>query len=504
MSKHLGLNPYLPFWETVPDGEPHVFDGRIYIYGSHDKRNGTSFCEDDYVCWSAPVDDLGNWKYEGVIYKKTQDPINGAPYDKEMPEYEPSFFGAETRLLYAPDVTKGPDGRYYLYYALDTVNVISVAVCDTPAGEYEFLDYVRRADGTIPEVGRWFDPAILCEESGNYLYYGFCPPMRFPGMEELDIPGAMMVKLSDDMHTIISEPVCVANGIDTAKGTAYEAHPFFEASSIRHFGDWYYFVYSSLQGHELCYGMAKTPEGPFEYKGVIVSNGDIGYEGNTLPVNYTGNNHGGLVEVEGAYYIFWHRHTHGTAFSRQGCADRVVICEDGTIPQIEITSCGLNDGALPASGQYSAYIACHLTEGDREKVGQVIMAGPGEAVPELPEEMPYITEEVRNDDAVCDEATLTKEENLYPYICNMRKGALAGFKYFAFSGNETKIGLTLRGEGTMEVLLDTAGEKVVGNCEKSGENWGQVWITLPKIEGKQALYFRVAEGKIDFAEFEIR
>ena len=46
MSKHLGLNPYLPFWETVPDGEPHVFDGRIYIYGSHDKRNGTSFWED--------------------------------------------------------------------------------------------------------------------------------------------------------------------------------------------------------------------------------------------------------------------------------------------------------------------------------------------------------------------------------------------------------------------------------------------------------------------------
>lgn len=41
--------------------------------------------------------------------------------------------------------------------------------------------------------------------------------MRFPGMEKLDIPGAMMVKLSDDMHTIISEPVCVANGIDTAK-----------------------------------------------------------------------------------------------------------------------------------------------------------------------------------------------------------------------------------------------------------------------------------------------
>ena len=202
--------------------------------------------------------------------------------------------------------------------------------------------------------------------------------------------------------------------------------------------------------------------------------------------------------MEGAYYIFWHRHTHGTAFSRQGCADRVVIREDGTIPQIEITSCGLNNGTLPATGQYSTYIACHLTEGDRKKVGQVIMGGPGEAVPELPEEMPYITEEVR-----AEEGGSTKEETLYPYICNMRKGALAGFKYFAFSGNETKVGLTLRGEGTMEVLLDTEGEKVLGSCGKSGENWEKVWITLPKIEGKQALYFRVAEGKVDFAEFEL-
>ena len=108
----------------------------------------------------------------------------------------------------------------------------------------------------------------------------------------------------------------------------------------------------------------------------------------------------GATPVSYTHLDVYKRQTHGTAFSRQGCADRVVICEDGTIPQIEITSCGLNDGPLPAIGQYSAYIACHLTEGDREKVGQVIMAGPGEAVPELPEEMPYITEEVRKDDMV--------------------------------------------------------------------------------------------------------
>ncbi|CUN77263.1 hypothetical protein EAI89_13470 [Eubacterium sp. am_0171] len=491
--KTTAVNPYLPFWETVPDGEPHVFGERVYIYGSHDRLNGTSFCEGDYVCWSAPVDDLGNWTCEGTIYRKHQDPINGAPYEKQMPEFEPSFFGAGTRFLYAPDVTKGPDGRYYLYYALDTVNIISVAVCDTPAGQYEFLDYVRKEDGSIPQVGRWFDPAILCEESGNYLYYGFCPPTRFPGMEELDIPGGMMIKLANDMHTIISEPKCVANGVGTAKGTAYEAHPFFEASSIRKYGEWYYLVYSSLQGHELCYGMAKTPEGPFEYKGVIVSNGDIGYKGNTLPVNYTGNNHGGLVEIGGKHYVFWHRHTHGIAFSRQGCADEVHILEDGTIPQIEITSCGLNGEPLPAKGRYLSYIACHLTEEDQTKVGQVVMGGPGQPVPELPEEMPYVTEE----------ADAQGEHGLKPFIRNLKTGAVAGYKYFRFDGDETTIALELRGCGTVEVHLDTPdGEKVaeviVDSCD-----WKIVDTKMESCEAVHALYFIVKEGCMDFAGFEI-
>ena len=47
--KKLGLNPYLPYWENVPDGEPHVFGDRVYVYGSHDKQNGDTYCELDYV-----------------------------------------------------------------------------------------------------------------------------------------------------------------------------------------------------------------------------------------------------------------------------------------------------------------------------------------------------------------------------------------------------------------------------------------------------------------------
>ena len=118
--KKQAFNPYLPSWEYIPDGEPYVFNGRVYVYGSHDFYNGYVFCMGDYVCWSAPVDDLGNWRYEGVIYKKTQDPEN--------PD--------GTMCLYAPDVTVGPDGRYYLFYVLDKLPVVSVAVCDTPAGKY--------------------------------------------------------------------------------------------------------------------------------------------------------------------------------------------------------------------------------------------------------------------------------------------------------------------------------------------------------------------------------
>ncbi len=104
------MNPYLPGWEYIPDSEPHVFEGRVYVYGSHDRFGGPLFCMNDYVCWSAPVEDLSAWRYEGVIYRKNQDPMN------------PSG----RRCLYAPDVTRGPDGRYYLYYAFDFRGVMGV------------------------------------------------------------------------------------------------------------------------------------------------------------------------------------------------------------------------------------------------------------------------------------------------------------------------------------------------------------------------------------------
>lgn len=182
--KKQAFNPYLPSWEYIPDGEPYVFGDRVYIYGSHDYFNGYVFCMGDYVCWSAPVDDLGNWRYEGVIYPKTADPLN--------PEGK--------MCLYAPDVTVGPDGRYYLYYVLDKVSVVSVAVCDTPAGKYEFYGYVHYEDGT--RLGEkegdepQFDPGVLTEGDVTYLYTGFC------GKGDKSRTGAMVTVLGADMLTI--------------------------------------------------------------------------------------------------------------------------------------------------------------------------------------------------------------------------------------------------------------------------------------------------------------
>ena len=113
------FNPYLPLYEYVPDGEPHVFGDRVYIFGSHDAFNGKKFCPNDYVCYSAPVTDLTDWRYEGVIYQKTQDPR----------------MADGSHELWAPDVVQGKDGRYYLYYCPDdSIRSIGVAVCDRPAG----------------------------------------------------------------------------------------------------------------------------------------------------------------------------------------------------------------------------------------------------------------------------------------------------------------------------------------------------------------------------------
>lgn len=399
----LGVNPYLPSWEYIPDAEPHVFGDRVYIYGSHDRFNGYMYCLNDYVCWSAPVDDLREWRYEGVILKTLEDPFN------------PDGDGA----LYAPDVCQGSDGRFYLYYVLSNKPFISVAVSDVPQGPYKYLGRVQDSQGGIvglrPGDEPQFDPAVLNEGDKTYLYTGFC----LPG--DTSRSGPMAMTLGPDMMTLLEEPVFIMPSEPYSAGSGYEGHEFFEAPSIRKINDLYYFVYSSVKMYELCYAVSSDPRSGFVFGGTIISNNDMGidsYKPFNKPMYYGGNNHGGMEIINGQAYIFYHRHTNGSNYSRQTCAEKIEIAEDGSIAQVNLTSCGLNPGPLPAEGQYPAYIACNLFgQKDNPYTG-----GMGENGLWLDSIYPKITQDGSDEDP--------KEA----FILNMTKGSTAGFKSFSNLG----------------------------------------------------------------------
>lgn len=481
------FNPYLPSWEYIPDGEPHVFGDRVYVYGSHDRFGAPMFCVNDYVCWSAPVDDLSDWRYEGVIYKKNQDPKNKLGL----------------RLLFAPDVARGPDGRYYLYYAFDFMGVIGVAVCDSPAGKYQYLGHVHYPDGTI--WGRKngdqfpFDPAILCDDDGrNWLYSGFYTPVPaiVTGGKKLHNDGGTVVELEKDMVTMKGEPKII---FPKEGAGSFPNHEFFEASSIRKDGDRYIFVYSSRHNHELCYATSLRPDGDFVFGGTLVSLGDLFLNGNEdekRAANYLGNTHGGMLHIGDDWYIFYHRQTNQSSYSRQACAEKLTQNPDGSFMQAEVTSCGLNGGPLKGIGRYEARIACNLWS--RDGVGRY----DGSGVRKKLAAHPYFTQRGKD-----------REQNPDQYITNMRDGAVAGFKYFAL-GEASRIALESAGtgRGTMEVALDPGFTEICAQIPIKGRALSYATGGLEKSEasfnaapGAKPLYFRfTGTGAIDFVRFELR
>lgn len=414
------VNPFLPSYEYIPDGEPHVFGDRVYLYGSHDRFGGHTFCMNDYVCYSAPTSNLGDWRYEGVIFKRTSDPMNKSGRGK----------------LYAPDVCRGVDGRYYLYYFVGYHGVIGVAVCDSPCGEFVFLDYVHYADGTL--LGRkrgdifQFDPGVYVEGDKTYLYTGFCPvnyPFFLTGGKPISKQGATVAVLKPDMVTIDVPPKFIARAKRNSKGTDYFGHEFFEAASMRKIKGKYYFIYSSFLGHELCYATSDAPDGEFKFGGTIVSIGDVGLGGHTNPKNasnYTGNTHGSILEIGDKYYIFYHRQTNRHQFSRQACAEEITVNADGTINQVEVTSQGLNGKPIDARGYHEARTACNLYSRKGARFYGVFRFVKGVH--------PYFTQSGKD-----------RESDGDQYIANFTNGATAAFKYYDFRGI-TKVTVKAKGK----------------------------------------------------------
>ena len=457
-------NSYLPHWEHIPDGEPRLFEDpdnpgkyRVYIYGSHDTRKN-QYCGYDLVTWSAPVEDLNDWRYEGVIFESI---ING-----------------EADVLFAPDVVeKEEDGNkvYYLYPNNQASGRSGmIAKSDSPKGPFTVCNW-KEGSTTEAEGVLGFDPAVFIDDDGRvYGYWGF----QSSNMAELDPDTMCTVKKG---CSVLRED---STGIDGSEGDNFR---FFEASSIRKVEDKYVFVYSrntkngefglGVSNCTLAYAYSDSPLGPWTYGGTIVDARAREKDQNgkdICAVQSWGNTHGSILEVNGQWYVFYHRCIDNSMYSRQAMAEPidVKVTEDGRveITEAEVTSQGFEINGMNPYKMQTAGSACFLTGG------------------------PQI--EAHYD-----------ETNPGSNVIKIKKDSIVGFKYLNFDagkGSRDKNLIAVQylpkgKDGTIDVMLDRPWEEQdgvkIGTIEISAEDDGEGVVktaqidTLSEIKGKHALYF---------------
>ncbi len=195
-------------------------------------------------------------------------------------------------------------------------------------------------------------------------------------------------------------------------------------------------IYSSVHTHQLCYAVSEKPMEGFIYGGVIVSNGDVGFCGRKEEEKLmsVGNNHGGLVEVRGEWYAFYHRHTSLTQYNRQGCAEPIYFTEDGKIPQVTITTSGMNKEPLSGNASYAAVYCCNLTNGHMGALSSL-----GRTNEEV--DFPYLT-----------------SVNGERYVTNVKDGTLIGYKYINLEETKTvEVVYKTDKEGRLEIRTTQKG-----------------------------------------------
>ena len=314
---------YLVPGDYMADPAVHVFNGKLYIYPSHDREsgipendNGDHFDMKDYHVFSMETID-GPVTDHGVVLDVKDIPWAG-------------------RQLWDCDCTC-KDGKYYMYFPLkDQTDIfrIGVAVADKPEGPF-----IAEPD---PMKGSYsIDPAILDDGDGNYyMYFGglwggqlqryknnkALECAEFPADNEPAIP-SRIAKLADNMLEFAEEPRPVVildeNGKPLTAGD--NNRRFFEASWVHKYNGKYYFSYSTGDTHQLCYAIGDNPYGPFTYQGVIL----------TPVVGWT--THHAICEFQGKWYLFHHDSvpSGGRTWLRS-----LKVCEleynaDGTIKTIE-------------------------------------------------------------------------------------------------------------------------------------------------------------------------
>ncbi len=426
-------NPYLPAWEYIPDGEPRVFGDRIYVYGSHDLAGSDKFCDYVLKCWSAPLNDLNNWVCHGDIFRTQA--TRDCPADTDWTD--------DRCQLYAPDVVE-KDGRYYLYaYIVNAKGC--VAVSDRPEGPFTLLSKYKY---TIPDdicCSGWFiDPGVLVDDDGRtYIYCGF----ERSFMAEIN---------SENMYEVL-DGTCIEHFIPCEErpedGFAERDSLFFEACSPRKVNGTYYMIYSPLRGSRLAYATSDSPTGPFRYRGYIVDNG-VDYPG--------GNDHGSIANINGQWYIFYHRMTNGTIMSRRGCVEKIEILPDGTIPPVEMTSLGFEDSLDPYRIT-SAEIACVLKGG----------------------------------------AMVTEKNVFERVVTNIYDGSVMGYKYFDFGDDFGSKTMDFSAETIgcgcdcrLHILIDGENGEEIGVCD-IGRNGGIIGTAVKAVTGRHSVFFRVTTDHAD-------
>lgn len=288
-------NPILPNDIFVPDAEAHVWaDGRIYLYGSFDLQGRMAYCSDRYHVYSS--DNMVDWVDHGVSF--SMDDIGWAGENKDRLD------------LYAPDAAYR-NGTYYLYYCLSDGRC-GVAASASPSGPFKDVGQIAQVDG--------IDPAVLIDDDGQaYLYWGQFDNVRVAKLKE------NMIEIEADT---ITQPLSVAE------------HEFHEGSSVKKINGRYYYLFTDTHRHgrkatSMGYALSDHPMHGFKYGGVIIDN--FGCDPKTW------NNHGSMQCFNGQWYIFYHRSTHGSEFSRHVCVEKLTINDDGTIDEVQMTSSGIAD-----------------------------------------------------------------------------------------------------------------------------------------------------------------
>ena len=495
-------NPYLPLWEHIPDGEPYVFDDpdnpgkqRVYIYGSHDNLK-TMYCGRDQVVWSASVDSLNNWRYDGVILVVDKN-AKGEPFDS-----------AQTAdVLFAPDVTMTTDStgkKTYWLFPNDQTGYRNglIAKSDRPDGPFEVCNW-NAEDPTKVDGIYGFDPAVFVDDDGRiYGYWGFGHSMA------AEIDPATMCTVKPGTKVVDG----MIGGYQEQPGNVFR---FFEASSIRKIKDKYVFIYSRFtqegefglptSNYTLAYCYSDNPLGPWTYGGTIIDGRgrEKNEQGEVIASAVPdGNTHGSICEINGQWYVFYHRQTGTDEYARQAMVAPIKVkVEEGKGGKVEISEGEYNSEGFALNGlnpleRHSAGIACWLT-------------GPKPAEHNWPNNTFYgsYVESSYGTDSNFDEPYALK--NNTNRIINNTDGSIVGYKYFNFTETNGKdnVQLDLRlipegVDGTITIMVDrpwtSQGGKVLGTIELKADmpqNSTELSVALPELKeltGKHALFFTFA------------